>query len=102
MQSIISHENGYEEKERKKDLIWLLKRIKEISSGLEKLGNEGVTYYNALKLFVLMRMGETESEYLYVKRVHLSIETLILAGGKGALCCIKTLVAEDKSNPTEK
>ena len=49
-----------------------------------------------------MRMGETESEYLYVKRVHLSIEILILAGGNGAMCCIKTLVAEDKSNPTEK
>ena len=54
LQSMIAHEEGYEEKERKKDLIWLLKTIKEIYSGLDKLGNKRVTYYNALKLFVLM------------------------------------------------
>ena len=47
-------------------------------------------------------MGNTESEDLYVKRFYSSIETLILSGGKGALWCIKTLVDDDKSNPTEK
>ena len=75
---------------------------KEIYSGLDKLGNENVTNYNATKPFILMRMGETESEYLYVKRVHWSIENLILAVGKGALCCSKNLVDTDKDNPTEK
>ena len=49
-----AHEKGYKEKEKNKDLIWLLKKIKEISSGLEKLGNERVTYYNAMKSFILM------------------------------------------------
>ena len=38
LQSMISHEKGYEEREQNKDLIWLLKTIKEISSGLDKLG----------------------------------------------------------------
>ena len=74
------------QKEKKKDLIWLLKIIKEISSGLDKLVNECVTYYNALKSFAFMQMGEIKSEDSYVKRVHLIIETLILAGRKGALC----------------
>ena len=50
-------------------------------------------------LFVLMQMGETESEDSYANRVHSIIETLIIAGGKGALCCSKTLVAEYKANP---
>ena len=59
LQRMIAHKKGHKEKEQNKDLIWLLKTTKEISSGLEKLGNERVTYYNALKLFVLMRMGET-------------------------------------------
>ena len=59
LQSIIAHEKVYEEKEQNKDLIWLLKTIKEISSGLEKLGNKRVNDYNALKLFVLMQMGKT-------------------------------------------
>ena len=44
LQIMIAHEKGYEEKEQKKDLIWILKTIKEISSGLDKLGNEHVTY----------------------------------------------------------
>ena len=46
LQSMISHEEGYEEKERNKDLIWMLKTIKETSSVLDKLGNECVTYCN--------------------------------------------------------
>ena len=58
---MISHEKGYEEKELKKHLTWLLKTIKEISSGLDKLGNDRVTYYNALQSFILIRMGETQS-----------------------------------------
>ena len=51
---MIAHEKVYFKKEQKKDLFWLLKTIKEISSGLDKIVNEYVTYYNALKLFVLM------------------------------------------------
>ena len=87
---------------KKKYLIWMLKTIKEISSVLDKLVNELVTYYNALKPFVLMRRGETELEDSFFKRFHLIIETLILADGKGFLYCSKTLVAEDKANTTEK
>ena len=49
-----------------------------------------------------MQMGEIESEDSYVKRVHSSIGTLILAGRKGALCYSKNIVAEDKANPNEK
>ena len=59
LQIIISHEKVYEEKERKNDLIWLLKAIKEIFSGLDKLGNEQVAYYNALNSSVLMQMRRT-------------------------------------------
>ena len=47
-------------------------------------------------------MGKTESEYSYVKRVYSRIETLIISGRKRALCCSKTLMAEDKANTTEK
>ena len=43
-------------------------------------------------------MGETELEDYYVKRVHSSIETLIVSGGKGALCCSKTLIDEKEVN----
>ena len=49
-----------------------------------------------------MRMGETESEDSYVKRVHSIIENLIIDDRKGALCCSKTLVFEDKENPNYK
>ena len=99
---MIGHEEGYKEKEQKKDLIWLLNTTKEISPGLDKLGNGRATHYNAPKLFVLMWMGEIESEDSYVKRVHLSIETLILSGGNGAVCCRKTIIAEYKENTAEK
>ena len=39
LQRMIAREKGYEEREQNKDLICLLKTIKEISSGLDKLGN---------------------------------------------------------------
>ena len=44
LQRMIAYEKGYEEKQQKKDLMCLLKTTKEISSGLDKLGNEHVTY----------------------------------------------------------
>ena len=102
LQIMMAHEMRYEENIQNKDLIWLLNTIKEISSGLDRLGNEHGTYYNSLKMFVLMWMGDTQSEDFYVKRVNLSIETLILAGGKGALLCNETIADEDKANHTEK
>ena len=55
-----------------------------------------------MQLFVLMQMGDTESEDSNVNRVHLIIETLTLSGGKGYLCYSKTIMDEDKENPTEK
>ena len=39
LQIMIAHEKGYEENKPKKDLIYLLNTIKEISSGFDKLGN---------------------------------------------------------------
>ena len=39
LQRMIAHEKGYGKKEQKKDLICLLKTIKEIYSGLDNLGN---------------------------------------------------------------
>ena len=47
-------------------------------------------------------MGKTELEDSYVNRVHSSIETSIIADGKGALSCSKTLMDEVKANPTDK
>ena len=94
LQIMIAYDMGYKEEEKNKYLIWILKTIKEISSGLDKFGNESVTNYNALKSIVLMGMGKTESEDSYVKIFHSIIKTLIPDGRKGYLCCIKTLVAK--------
>ena len=94
LQSMIAHEKRYEEKERNKDLFYLLKTIKEILSGLDKLVSKHVTYYNSLKSCVLKLIGKTESEDSYVKIFHSIIKTLIPDGRKGDLCCIKTLVAK--------
>ena len=44
LQIMIAYDMGYKEEEKNKYLIWILKTIKEISSGLAMLINEHVTY----------------------------------------------------------
>ena len=56
-------------------MIWILKKLKTVSTEIVSLGNKCVNYLNDLRYFVTMRQGPLEGDYGYIKRVISPIET---------------------------
>ena len=55
LQNMIKHIYEFTVKDKEKDMIWLLKNLNSVSTGIDYLGNKLVHYFNALKYFVNMR-----------------------------------------------
>ena len=83
-------------------MIWILKNLKKVSTGIDSLGNKHVNYFNAIKYFVNIRQGSLEGDDSYIKRTRSEIENLILAGGFHMLCSPCITEAEDQANPSDK
>ena len=68
------------------DFLWLLERMKEITSGMcVKLNNCYNTHKATLK-FLAMNQWKQESDDSFIKRFNTSIHTLDISGGKHILC----------------
>lgn len=78
----LENKDGYYEKKLSGDIIWLMIQLKEISSGLEQTKNKVSKLYDALKLFMSMYQGETESDDNFLSRYKDSVDTLFNHGGE--------------------
>ena len=83
-------------------MIWILKKLKTVSTEIVSLGNKCVNYLNDLRYFVTTRQGPLEGDYGYIKRVISPIETLILSEGHHVLCSPDIMGSVDQANPLEK
>ena len=102
LQTLVKNKTKYKENEKKKDVVWLLKGLKEITSGLDVLSNKRGTLHNALINFATMKQSRSESLDDYMKRVKSNIELLVLAGGKHMLCSPEIMTkAKDVPTPDE-
>ena len=101
-QKMIKHIKKSTMKQNEKDIIWLLKNLKTVSTGIESMGNKRVNYFDALKYFINMRQGPLEGDDGYIKRSRSAIETSILAGGCHTLCSSDIMETADQDNPLEK
>ena len=102
LQNMINHLDGFTMKEKYKDVIFLHKNLKTVSTWIEFLGNKRVNYFNALKYFVNLREGPSELDDVYIKRARLAIETSILAVGRHVLCIPDIMEAVGQEKPLEK
>ena len=100
LQTLVRNNDEYKEKEKKKDVVWLLKQLKALTSGIDVLSNKRETLHDALVNFVTMRQGRSESLDDYMKRVKSNIELLVLAGGRHFLCCPEIMTKANKE-PTD-
>ena len=101
LQNMIKYSDEYEVKERAKDVVWLLKELKKVTTGIDALGNKRVTYFNALKAFVNMHQANNESDDSVLKRAKSAVETLVLAGGRHVLCSPDIMDTIVLNNPTD-
>jgi hypothetical protein len=84
--SILENDVDFSEKDEKCDVIWLLKKLKEIMAGLDVKSNKRSNLHEALVAFVKTEQYSGESDDNYMKRFKASVETLISTGGKHFLC----------------
>ena len=100
--SILKQDNKYEAKNRKQDALWLMQKVKSLTSGLDNKSNKCCNLFDALFAFITMKQGETESDVSYMKRFRVNLDTLISSGGKHILYSPELVEAKDKSNITKK
>ena len=99
--AILKQDKEYEEKNNKQDVLWLMKKLKTLTSGLDNKSNKRCNLFDALYTLVTMRQGDTESDVSYMKRFQVNIDTLIAAGGGHILYSPELVDAKDKTSITE-
>ena len=83
--SILENYTDFIGKDEKCDVLWLLCKLKEITSGLDVKSNKRSNLHDALVAFIKTEQYSSESDDDYMKRFKASVETLISAGGKQVL-----------------
>ena len=99
---MINHIEKLTLKHKDKDVTWLLKKIKKVSTGIDSLGNKPVNYFNTVKYFFHRRQGPLEGYQGYKKRARLVIETLILYVGHHILFGTDIMEVVDQENQSDK
>jgi hypothetical protein len=84
--SILENDVEFGDKDEQCDVLWLLKKLKEITSGLDIKSNKRSNLHDALVAFVKTEQHNGESDDDYMKRFKASVETLISAGGRQIFC----------------
>ena len=82
LRAVISGDAEYKEKSDRKDVIWLLRKLKMAVAGLDDKANKYDTVYTALMIVITMRQGETEANDDYLTRFKANWETMMIIGGK--------------------
>ena len=86
LKTILKQEKEYEIKDRSQDVLWLMKTLKALTSGLDNKSNKRCNLFDALLVFITIRQGENESDSGYMKRFKINMDTLLSAGGRHILC----------------
>ena len=102
LQAVIKGNEEFKLKSSSHDLLWLLKDIKKIVSGVDVKANAHQTMFEALIALVNTRQQQSESNDHYMERFKSNVNTLEMAKG-GHIFCSRELVKidKDKANPTD-
>ena len=82
-------------------MIWVLQKLKVITSGPDSKSNERSNLHEALLLLTKMQQGGDESDDNLMKIVKANIDTLTSAGGEHILCSGETIMDKVGTEPTD-
>ena len=94
LKSALKGDAEYTKKSASFDALWLLKKLKVISSGVDVKANPTLTLYEQAILFFDTRQGTTESDDDYLVRFNSRCKNLELAGGGHFFCSAAILASE--------
>ena len=95
---MINHLEKFTVKHKERDVIWTLRNLKTVPTGIYILGNKRVNYFSAIKYFVNMRQGNLKGDNIYIKRSISAIENLILDKERHMLYNSDIMKAADQAN----
>ena len=101
LKAVLKQETDYESKDRNQDVIWLMGKLKSLTSGLDSKSNKRNNLFEALIDFIAMKQGDRESDTAYMKRFKVNLDTLLSAGGKHILCSPELADCTDPKNMSE-
>ena len=79
--SVLENDSDYIAKDEDCDVIWLLTKVKVITSGLDSKSNKRSNLHEALLLLTKMQQGNEELDDSYLKRFKANVDNLTSAGG---------------------
>ena len=91
LKEIIKGDSDYTKKFKSYDCIWLLKKAKMITSGIDEKANRHKSLVDSITTLMTMKQGQFESNDSYRTRIDSNALTVDLAGGHGVLCSYKLL-----------
>ena len=71
---VLEQEKEFDEKNKDQDIVWLLERLKEITSCLDMKSNKTCNLFDAALAFLTMRQGEKEGDSLCLKRFRIILK----------------------------
>ena len=101
LQAVVKGEEGYKEKSSKHDLIWLLMKIKQVTSGVDVKANRHIVLLSSLLNLLNMRQQDNESNDHYVERFKANVHTVELARGGHIFCSHELLDLPEDQVPSE-
>ena len=103
LQEVIKGEDEFVNMDSVFDCIWLLERVKLISSSVDTKANKYCSLVQAMTSFCTINQGANESNDSYRKRIDSTSLTLSLAGGEHMLWSPDLIKMDNpKTGPTDK
>ena len=104
VRTLLKGNDEYESKRKESDVLWLIPKLRQLTSGVDEEADAVDVYFNALFEWTHIRQYDTENEDAFKKRIDTVTQNLILAGGEDVLYPRKLLESQvvDKDKPPEK
>ena len=82
LRSTLKGESEYEDKSGSLDVLWLLKKLKKITAGVDAKANPVLVLHEQITSFFSLRQGNTEREDDYLVRFNGKLKSLEMMGGE--------------------
>ena len=86
LRSKIKGDAEYREKSFNFDTLWLFKKIKKTTGGVDTKANPALTLHEQMLIFKTKRQVQSELDDNYLEKFNSRLKDMILAGGGHILC----------------
>ena len=103
IKTLLKGEKDYDDRKKANDVSWLVKQLRNLTSGVDNQADPIDVYFQALWEWSHIRQHENKSEDAFQKRADTLTQNLILAGGEDVLYPRKLLDSQvtDRDKPKE-